>query len=116
MNKLLLHLVRVFSILGLANALTQTQPILKDIQITDSYTKTKECTDPDHWFIIEGQLSIPKGSQQNITFQVPEAFSSFPQKPFSIKHNSNSVATISRSDKLTNNFTISIPKILCLMT
>lgn len=110
MNKLLLHLVRVISILGLANALTQTQPILKDIQITDSYTKTKECTDPDHWFIIEGQLSIPKGSQQNITFQVPDAFSSFPQESFSIKHNSNNVATISRPDKSTNNFTISIPE------
>lgn len=110
MNKLLLPLVRTLSILSLAHALTPTQPSLKDIQITDSYTKTKECTDPDHWFIIEGQLSIPKGSQQNITFQVPEAFDSFPQEPFSIEYNSNSVATISRPDQSTNNFTISIPE------
>ncbi|CAI6855851.1 ANL_collapsed_G0044420.mRNA.1.CDS.1 [Saccharomyces cerevisiae] len=52
----------------------------------------------------------PKGKSANITFQVPDAFSSFPQEPFSIKHNSNSVATISRPDKSTNNFTISIPE------
>lgn len=110
MNKLFLPLVRILSLLSFTHALIQAQPVLQNIQIIDSYTKTKECTDPDHWFIIEGKLSIPKGSQESISFQVPEAFDSFPQESFSIKYNSNSAATISRSDEPTNNFTISIPE------
>lgn len=110
MNKLLLPVVGILSLLSFTHALTQTQPVLQDIQIKDSYTKTDECTDQDHWFIIEGQLSIPKGSQESISFQVPEAFKSFPQEPFSIEYNSNNVATISRPDQSTNNFTISIPE------
>lgn len=98
----------MLSLLSLTHALTQTQPVLENLQITDSYTKTKECTDPDHWFLIEGQLFIPKGSPNSISFQVPEDFGSFPQESFTVEYNSNKVATVSRPDESTNNFTISV--------
>ncbi|CAI7304897.1 BEM_collapsed_G0045510.mRNA.1.CDS.1 [Saccharomyces cerevisiae] len=46
----------------------------------------------------------PKGKSAKYNIPSSRSFQLIPSKPFSIKHNSNSVATISLSDKLTNNF------------
>ncbi|KAK5773576.1 hypothetical protein RI543_005093 [Arxiozyma heterogenica] len=66
-----------------------------NIKLIDSYTKTQNCTDPAHFFLIETQLSISKSSyKDDVYFNVPSQFDSFPTLPLNISNNGQIVASI----------------------
>ncbi|CCK72621.1 Egt2p KNAG_0K02580 [Huiozyma naganishii CBS 8797] len=55
------------------------------IQVKDAYTKSNNCTDLSHWFMIEAEMFLSKGSHDDFFFTVPKDFGSFPPTPFDIQ-------------------------------
>lgn len=80
-----------------------------DIQLIDSYTKNQNCSDPSHYFLIETQLYIGKGSytEEEVYFSVPSEFDSFVNLPLNIVNNGQRIASI--YDKGNNIFGIKFP-------
>lgn len=80
-----------------------------DIQLIDSYTRNQNCSDPSHYFLIETQLYIGKGSytEEEVYFSVPSEFDSFVNLPLNIVNNGQRIASI--YDKGNNIFGIKFP-------
>lgn len=99
---LLLHLLLISVAFGKDVCFT-------DVHLIDSYTRNQNCTDPSHYFLIETQLSIGKGSHKDddVYLSVPSEFDSFPNLPLNISNNGQLIASI--YEKGDNIFGISFP-------
>lgn len=80
-----------------AASLSDSNAFFLDVQISDSFTSTDNCTDLNHWFLIEAEIYIPSGSSNDVYLTVPEDFESIPNGTFQLEYNSNSIGSISNN-------------------
>lgn len=77
----------VFLLQLLLVTLAQAKDItFQNLTLVDSYTRNQNCTDLSHWFLIDAQLSVGKGTHNDIFFSVPSDFDSFPNVPLNISN------------------------------
>ncbi|CCD25911.2 Egt2p NDAI_0G01350 [Naumovozyma dairenensis CBS 421] len=81
------------------------KPFFSDIQLKDAYSMTTNCTDPNHWFLVQAELFVPQGSKNDIYMTLPEQFGSFPTESFNLLHNSDKIGSVMGNSS--NIFTIS---------
>lgn len=82
----------------------------KSINLIDSYTRNQNCTDLSHYFLIEAQLSVSKGSyNDDVFFSVPSDFDFFPTIPLNISNKGQQIASVYEHG--TNMFGINFPSI-----
>lgn len=80
----------------------------KGINLIDSYSRNQNCSDPSHYFLIEAELSVKKGSyNDDVFFSVPNDFDFFPTVPLNISNNGQLIASIYDHDN--NLFGINFP-------
>lgn len=80
-----------------ATSLSDNNAFFLNVQVSDSLTNSNNCTDLDHWFLIEAEIYIPKGSSNDVYLTVPEDFDSLPNNTFSLEYNSNIIGSISNN-------------------
>lgn len=80
-----------------AASLSDSNAFFLDVQIADSFTGTDNCTDLNHWFLIEAEIYIPSGSSNDVYLTVPGDFDSLPNSTFQLEYNSNSIGSISNN-------------------
>ncbi|CCE66315.1 hypothetical protein TPHA_0P01570 [Tetrapisispora phaffii CBS 4417] len=107
-------LINIVSILSLASAASNAY--FSDVQLMDKYTNTNNCTDVNHWFLIEAELFASKGQKDDIYLTVPTEFGALPSA-FDLLHNdkvigavtsnSSNILTVSFSDSNAANLTTS---------
>ncbi|KAL3240049.1 Egt2p [Nakaseomyces bracarensis] len=103
-SSLLSPVLLLGSLLTATTAYAETG-FLTDLQLYDTYTGSNNCTDPHHWFLVQGQIFLPHNSTDTIYFNVPEAFDSFPTSEFPLSYNSKVIGAITKNDA-TNQFAI----------
>lgn len=82
-------------------ATANSQSFFLDVQLSDAYTDSTNCTDPNHWFLVEADVFVPQGPNRDIYLTVPEEFTSIPKDSFSLKANSKTIGSVtSRSNRL----------------
>ncbi|SMN19489.1 similar to Saccharomyces cerevisiae YNL327W EGT2 Glycosylphosphatidylinositol (GPI)-anchored cell wall endoglucanase required for proper cell separation after cytokinesis [Maudiozyma saulgeensis] len=92
---------------ALSTAIAASVPYFSDVQILDSYTETTDCTDLDHWFIIQPTITIPAQSETSeIQITIPLAFESYSSGSFDLLYGSTTIGTVNIVDG-SNTFTVS---------
>lgn len=70
------------------------EPFFMNVELSDAYTGTTNCTDKNHWFLITADVFLPQGSSDDIYLTVPDDFSSLPNGSFSLKYNSKTMGSV----------------------
>lgn len=65
-----------------------------NIQLSDAYTGSKNCTDKNHWLLIGADVFVPQGSSDDIFLTLPDDFKSLPESSFPLKRNSKSIGSV----------------------
>ena len=76
-----------------------------DVQVLDPFTSTDNCTNSEHWLLIQAELFAAQGPKDDIYLTIPKVFGSFPIDSFALKYNSEVIGTVSHNDS--NVFTVS---------
>ncbi|EDO16210.1 hypothetical protein Kpol_1014p30 [Vanderwaltozyma polyspora DSM 70294] len=92
----------LLNFITLASAVSAADAFFSNIQVVVPDTLSSNCTYPDGWFLIEAELFAAKGKKDNIYFQVPKEFTSFPEGSFDLTYKSSVIGTVSHSDNLFN--------------
>ncbi|CCC70199.1 hypothetical protein NCAS_0E01290 [Naumovozyma castellii] len=84
------------------------EAFFSNIQLTDAYSGNANCSDPNHWFLVEGELFVPQGTDSDLYFTIPRDFGSLPDGPFDLLFDSSKIGSINYNDS--NIFTVSFLK------
>lgn len=103
----LLSVTLLLSIFQIALAAATATPYFSDVKILDSYTQSTDCTDLNHWFIIQPKITIPaESSTDSIQITIPLAFGSYNAGSFDLMYGSTTVGTVDVVDS-SNTLTVS---------
>lgn len=103
----ILSVTILLSILQITLASATATPYFSDVKILDSYTQSTDCTDLNHWFIIQPKITIPaESSTDPIQITIPLAFGSYKAGSFDLMHGSTTIGTVNIVDG-SNTFTVS---------
>lgn len=70
------------------------EPFFMNVELSDAYTGTTNCTDKNHWFLITADVFLPQGSSDDIYMTVPDDLGSLPNGSFSLKYNSKAMGSV----------------------
>lgn len=97
---------------GAVSAAEESQSFFIDVQLSDAFTGSTNCTDVNHWFLIEADIFVPKGVNKDIYLTVPQDFTSLPNDSFPLKAGADTIGlvAIDRSNTLRLSYNSSLPR------
>ncbi|QLL33121.1 hypothetical protein HG536_0E00310 [Torulaspora globosa] len=105
-------LVFLSHLTGAASTAEVSQSFFIDVQLSDAFTGSTNCTDVNHWFLVEADIFVPRGANEDIYLTVPQDFTSLPNDSFPLKSGSRTIGLVAsdHSNTLRISYNNSLPR------